>query len=156
MVAGLLGAVVGAFLFAAYYFVGVIAVNGFDHALAYGVRNSLGVFMFALIIWLIGVVVLGGPFWWLLHRFHKRGWITAVGLGLGLTFLISFGFSTNGFGFLPMGNVSFSASDSGGKTWIRGGLTAHGWHQAFWGSLWFSISGACAGFVTWWVAYRRA
>ena len=131
-------------------------VNGVEHVLKYGPRNGFVVFFAtAFLPWFAGIVLLASPFWWLLHRYNKRGWMSAVGLGFVLAFLVTLALLTRGFDLIPATEGStFSASDNGGPTWINNELTTHGWVQAFWSSFWFGLAGICSALATWRVAYR--
>jgi hypothetical protein len=66
-----------------------------------------------------GLIVVAAAPWAILHHYGMRGWPVAIGLGAVLTFLVVFGFLTNGFGaYVASGNLS--AADSGGPTWVNG------------------------------------
>lgn len=131
------------------------AQEGVDRFDATSFRHALTVFTYAAVLWAGGLLSVATLPWLALHRFGWRGWPSAIALGAVLTFLVVFGFLTNGFG-LFVAESRFFAADSGGPTWVDGRLTAHGWFEAFQFAAICSAMGAVVGFAVWRVAYRRA
>src|SRR5262249_9150134 len=120
------GAVVGAALYAAEYVTSVLEAFGIGYVWQYGMNTAVMIFVVALVVWIAGLALAGAPVWWLLHRLGWRQWPVAMALGAILTFLVSLGIATRGFGIIPspLSEGSYFA-DSGGKTEVNGELTAH-------------------------------
>ena len=129
----------------------IVGMTKFDE---YWLRHGLSMFMYAASVWAAGLVLVAPVPWLLLHHCGLRGWPVAVVLGLVLTFLVVFGFLTNGFGAY-VSEIGFSAADNGGPTWVDGRLTPHGWFEAFQFSAMCSAVGTAVGLAVWRVAYRR-
>lgn len=143
------GVITGAALITLWSFEGMTTYD--EHWL----RHGLAVFMYAAVVWAAGLIVVAAVPWAFLHHYELRGWPVAIGLGAILTFLVVFGFLTNGFGaYAASGNLS--AADNGGPTWVNGRLTSHGWSEAFIFAAICSAAGAVVGLVVWRTAYRRA
>ena len=143
------GIVTGAAFVALWSLVGA---SDFDVVI---LRGALVVFVYAAVVWAIGLVVVAAVPWAFLHHYGYRNWPVAIALGATLTFIVVSGFLTNGFGAY-VGSGNFSAADNGGATWVDGRLTAHGWREAFIFAAICSVAGAVVGFVVWRTAYRRA
>ena len=143
------GVMTGAAFVALWSLVGVSAIH------PYLLRDALTIFAFAAVVWAAGLIAVAAVPWAILHHYEHRSWPVAVALGAVLTFVVVFGFLTNGFGaYVRSGNIS--AADSGGPTWVNGRLTAHGWMEAFIFAAICSAAGAVVGFAVWRTAYRRA
>jgi hypothetical protein len=110
------------------------------------------VFLYALPIWAIGLALVAPLPWFLLHRRNVRSWTVAAAAGAILTFIAILAILTYGFGIVSPGD--FSASSSGGATWINGRLTARGWTEAAAFALAMAPIGAAVGLVIARVAYR--
>jgi hypothetical protein len=100
----------------------------------------------------VGIVALGVPGWWILHRFGYRNWPAALALGMALT---SIGYVALALDPLiwPAPNSTFSAGDAGGLTIIDNKMTTHGWIQLFMEAFAISWAGGIAGVVVWRIAY---
>ena len=144
----LTGVLTGAVLVTMWSFVGMARLDD------YWLRHAFSIFTYAAIVWTAGLTLVAVIPWALLHRCGLRGWPIAIILGLVLTFLVVFGFLTNGFGTIAS-ESGFSAVDSGGPTWIDGRRTPHGWFEAFQFSAICAVVGAAVGLAVWRVAYRR-
>ena len=118
-------------------------------------RGALVVFVYAAVVWAIGLVAVAAVPWAFLHHYGYRNWPVAVALGAILTFIVVSGFLTNGFGAYA-GSGGLSAADNGEPTWVDGRLTAHGWSEALIFAAICSTAGAIVGLVVWRTAYRRA
>ena len=114
---------------------------------------ALLVFIYAATIWAAGLWLVAPLPWAILHRYTKRTWSTAVTFGIVLTFVVALGLFTKGFNMFGVVE-GFSASDSGGPTWVDGRLTQHGWVEAIKVALACSVAGALVGFAVWRIAYR--
>ena len=108
-------------------------------------------FFLAFYIWGAGLVVVGAPMWWLLHKKGLRSWWVAVLSGAIAAFVG--GFAMNLAVTLRIEHSSFS--DSGGYTMIDGELTAYGWQELFLGAVEIGVIGAIVAAVIWRIAYRR-
>lgn len=143
------GTMTGATLIALWSLVGASDFN------AVLLRGALVVFVYAAVLWAIGLVVVAAVPWAFLHHCGYRSWLVAVVLGAILTFVVVSAVLTNGFG-AHAGTGNFSAADSSGPTWVNGRLTAHGWSEALIFAAICSAAGIIVGFVVWRAAYRRA
>lgn len=142
------GVITGAVIVTLWSFVGMAR---FDEN---WLRDALAIFTYAASVWAAGLILVAVIPWSLLHHCGLRGWPIAIVLGLVLTFVVVFGFLTNGFGAY-VSESSFSAADNGGPTWVDGRLTPHGWFEAFQFSGICSAVGAAVGLAVWRTAYRR-
>jgi hypothetical protein len=111
----------------------------------------ISMFFLAFIIWGAGLVVVGAPMWWLLHRKGLRSWWIAVLSGAIAAFMG--GLALSMALTLPIEHSSFG--DSGGDTMIDGELTAYGWQELFLGAVEVGVVGAIVAAVIWRIAYRR-
>jgi hypothetical protein len=114
---------------------------------------ALLVFTYAAFVWGAGLCLFAPVPWAILHHYEKRSWPVAVALGTILTFLVALGLVTKGFDLFGAAD-GFSASDSGGPTWVDGRLTRHGWVEALKVALACSVAGILVAFVVWRTAYR--
>ena len=144
------GALVGTLLVAA-----IFVLTDLDYFREWGLKTGtiMIILIYAGFFWVLGLLVAAPVPWLILHRLGYRGPFAAVVMGLGLTFLVTLGLLTSGFGLL--GDSGHSASDSGGATWVNGVLTAHGWFEAARMSGWVALFGLPVALVVWRVAYRR-
>lgn len=142
------GTLTGAAVIAVWSLVGA---NTVDAVLLGG---ALVVFVFAAVMWAMGLIIVAAVPWAILHHYGYRSWPAAAALGAILTFIVVTGFMTNGFGAVA-GSGGLSAADSGGPTWVDGRLTAYGWSQALVFAAICSAAGAIVGLVVWRTAYRR-
>jgi len=147
------GAAVGGILVAAPYLAGRIAQLG-GIALGATVIWTLVVFAAASIVWAFGLLALGAPVWWLMHRHGQRGWLSATCLGFALPFLVALGFSA--IQVRPPAGGSSSTADGGGLTSVNGVLTAHGWVAAIEGAAILGLGGVVVALVVRAIAYPRA
>jgi hypothetical protein len=147
----LAGAASGAALVTAQWLRAAFQVFGAGFVGSSGPHGILVVFIGALIAWLAGLVLIGGPAWWLLHRYGLRGWKAAILTGMALTFVAALVLAIP----LPGKDGSYTAADRGGETVVNNALTAHGWAEAAEGALLISFVGGAVAFVVWRTAYRR-
>lgn len=117
-------------------------------------RHAITIFTYAASLWAGGLISVATIPWLVLHHYGLRSWLIAIVLGAILTFLVVFGFLTNGFGAY-VAESGLSAADNGGPTWMDGRLTPHGWFEAFQFSAICSAVGAAVGLIVWRVAYRK-
>lgn len=151
----LLGLAAGTFTGAALVVLWLMSsVTDVGYLIEYGPRHAAIYFVYAAVIWALGLVLAAPLPWAIFHRLNIRGWQAAAALGTLLTFLVNIAVLTKGFG--AIGSFAFSAADSQGPTWIDGRLTAHGWANALQFAATCAVFGACVGLVVWRVAYRRA
>ena len=111
------------------------------------------ILIYAGFFWVLGLLLAAPVPWLIVHRLGYRGPFAAVVMGLGLTFLVTLGLLTSGFGLL--GDSGHSSSDSGGPVWVNGVLTGHGWIEAAKMSGWVALLALPVALVVWRVAYRR-
>jgi hypothetical protein len=147
------GALAGAIVVVGGLLIGEYLSRGVAYVAQYGPQIGAIIFVVAFVVWLLGLVLLGSPCWWLLHRMKMRQWRSAVILGGSMTAVVFMALQIPH----PLGSgSSYSASDGGGRTVIDNALTAHGWFLAIMASLAWGCVGALIGLVVWRVAYRRA
>jgi len=153
----LVGAMVGGLLFVLSYLVIQLLESGGEHVIKYGLSNVLAGFLFFSVVWFVGILLVGSPFWFFMHREGKTSWKYASSLGFGLVFIFIFLFNTF-FAQLMVGDGSdgsrFSASDSGGPTWVDNQLTLHGWASAAQNACFFALAGMLVALSLWWAAYK--
>jgi len=150
------GAVTGALLVFLQYLWDAIQIHGLQYTLNYGWLTSIYVFIGALMVWAMGLTILGLPLWWLFHKFQLRHWLMAAAVGAAMTFFVGFAINTRFFELIPPpANSTYNASDSGGPTVIDNWRTPHGWWVAFQDALMLSAGGVLVALVIWRVAYRR-
>jgi|GEM_PF-2285257 len=145
------GALLGALIVTGSYLFGLWHVHGMDHFKQYWFSKGFGIFKIALMFWGSGLVLLAAFPWWLLHRWHYRGWRSAAALGFGLTFGLHA--VLTGYSSWSMDNYSFW--DSGGATVLDGVRNPYGWKVLFLDTLRLSAVSALIGVVIWRIAYRR-
>lgn len=151
------GAITGAGLVVLWHLWESALGFGLSYALTDGVRQGTTIFAVALAVWTVGLIALGLPLWWLLHRRGWRHWAVAAAAGAALTFVAFLGMQTRLFDLLPPpADATYSASDAGGPTVIDNRRTAHGWWVAFEAALAFGAGGIPVALVVWRIAYRRA
>jgi len=135
----LAGGTVGGALIAIPYLAGQLAMSGGDH-LGATLAVTAYVFAVAVLLWVLGLIVLGGPLWWFLHRLGLRGWVTAAIAGFGLPVVVTMVVAA--MASRPMEVGSSWSRDSGGLTSRNGVLTAHGWANQARGSVLLGVAGA--------------
>ena len=120
----------------------------------YGWDKGRRAFIGAMIGWLFGIVLFGGPIWRLLHKAGKRQWYVALVAGAAIPFFVLFAYQTGFF----TGQNFFGSSYYGRGGWQRidGTLTAFGWKITFLESFRFAVAGGVIGLTVWVIAYRRA
>ena len=119
----LAGAATGAVLTSLLYAVAA-AVGGVAGAVV--ILSGLFALPISFLIWLIGLVVIAGPGWWVLHRFGARCQEAAMIYGGGLTFLV-------------LAMLSAGGANPAGLT----------------GSAIMAAIGVAVGWVVAWIAYSR-
>ena len=103
-----------------------------------------------------GLLIVGAPLWWGLHRMKRRNWYDAAGLGVVL--------GAAGFVFIGMWDpnwaglsvISFITEEFGGITAANDQLTRDGWEALFRGPFITGIAGAFVGLAIWRIAYRKS
>ncbi len=157
LVSLLAGTMVGGLLLTLHYLFGQLVSNGPEYMVQYGLGNAMGILMMSCALWLAGVLVLGGPCWFFLHRAGKISARHAGALGFALVFSFIFLINTI-FALWVVGDGSdgshFSAGDSGGPTWVDNQLTLHGWVSAAQEAGGFALAGVLVALSIWWVAYK--
>lgn len=148
----LLGAAIGAAFQVADYGMHVYRTLGEEHFEMYGMQKMQGMFIVIGTVWLLGLIIIASPIWYMLHTRNKRSIIYALLLGFFCPFLFWLFIST-GY-FTGMSSGSFSAGDSGGLTWQNGRITLHGLKSALMSSFWLGAQGLVVAAVIWRIAYR--
>src|SRR4051812_32073829 len=83
------GALTGGISITLFGLIGTAFVYGLEAA--YGSwRVNVFVFVAALTVWAIGLVIVGLPLWWVLHRSGYRAWYVAAAAGVVATCLACF------------------------------------------------------------------
>ena len=151
----LAGAVTGGLLVALFdLFFTVFVLQDPKHDWKYAPLAIYSTFAMASAVWLIGLVVIGAPFWFLMHKMQFTSWVHVVLTVPILMFFVVFALKTQGFGFFQSDMGNFSAWEFGGSTWIDGRMTLHGWFAAAGVSLVFSLYGLVVALAVWGVAYK--
>ncbi len=116
-------------------------------ALVYPPRNMVEILqlleivaMFAMGMYSVGLVIVGAPVWYVLHRLGKRTPVDAALTGATLTFFFCF----------VLDNDLLDRLQHLG----RYPMSAYGWLMAGERAAWFAATGAIVGLTVWWVAYR--
>ena len=149
--AAIAGALTGAVVVTLHWLNMVVRALGFGFLAASGARGTLIMFLGAFLAWLAGLILIGGPAWWLLHRHRFRGWRAAGLAAMATTFAAGLILAIP----LPHKGGSYSQADRGGILIENDQLTVHGWAKAADGALLLSFVGGAVGLVVWRTAYRR-
>jgi len=150
----LAGAMVGACLVAASSILSMELYSSNDPKLLELIWLGLFVGNGAFVIFAVGLSLVGGPAWLLLHNLGWRGWPEAIAVGILLTFAASLCLQS-GWPLPPPTKSTYSADDSGGPLIINNIVTAHGWTIFVQQSMQLSIVGGIVGLTIWRIAYRR-
>jgi len=150
LVALISGAGLGAAIIAGYFLVGTYLSHGGEYLVKYALATGAGVFLYAFFAWGVGLVVIGGPAWSLLHFTGYRTWLVALLLGFCLPFVVFFLINTE---FLTGYREGWSSYSQGGRQWLDGRLTGFGWWMAAVNSAVMGAFGALVALLTWKIAY---
>jgi hypothetical protein len=107
--------------------------------------------VYGSVLFLVGLTVLAGPLWFLLHRAGRRSWVDAALLGMLLGFLVSLAGYMSPALFVD-GTSSFG--DAGGPLLEDNVVTPHGWRVFLGYSAIYAIVCGLVGFAIWKMAYR--
>jgi hypothetical protein len=115
------------------------------------------VFLRGLVSWIFGIVMIGGPAWWLLHRHGFRGWRTAVLAGMALTAIAVLVLAIP----LPGQSEGLPSSTNADRppvngTIVRYQITQLGWEMIGLRAALTAFVGGAVGGLMWRVAYRRS
>ena len=149
----IVGAVLGGLYFAVSYAIGKYLQFGTEYFWKYTIENASGVFVLASTVWLAGILVLGCPVWWWLHRKGWRYWWIAAGVGAVAPAVFVFLRSTRYLTGQASGRFSYTQGKT--KIWENGILTFDGWLDAAYSAAFFGLLGAIIGFLIWRIAYRK-
>ncbi len=148
----LAGALTGAIVVTLHWLNMVVHVLGLAYLTGGGVHGAVVFLIGAFLAWLAGLVLIGGPAWWLLHRHGFRGWRAAGLAGMAATFAAGLILAIP----LPHTGGGYSEADRSGVLIENDQLTAYGWEKAAEGAFLLSFVGGAVALVVWRVAYRRA
>jgi hypothetical protein len=101
----------------------------------------------ALVGWIVGLVLLATPGWWVLHRLGARSQLAGMAYGGGLCALVGVAVSL----FLPL---SLAPADQGHKV-LATPVTEAGWAGVMPGIFLFAAVGVLVGLVVSRVAYAK-
>ena len=87
------GALTGATIIAAPTFVLSLVYESIDQFLSGNFLMVMWTFVVAFVVWAIGLVVVGLPLWWLLHKKGVRRWWVAALCGAATAFVGAFALS---------------------------------------------------------------
>jgi MFS family permease len=149
----LLGATIGASLYAGWNLFVLYDVNGPEHFVEFAGPKGSWIFLVSFFVLLVGLVFFGSPVWVVLHETGRRRCQHAALAGALVPFVVYFAFAT-GF-FTGHANVQWTYYDEGGQQWLDGVITGFGWMIALKQASQFAVIGAFIGLVIWRVAYRR-
>lgn len=98
-------------------FVGLSGLEGLPAAL----MMSLVGFPVALAVWLVGLLLIGGPGWFLLHRLKWRSLPVALlyGAGMGFATGLSLALGSHQGGLSLAGFLGVAGIGAGGATWMH-------------------------------------
>jgi hypothetical protein len=121
-----------------------------------GAQLMMLIMAFAFIFFAGGLLIVGTPLWWILHKLGRRTWLDALALGAVL--------AAAGFVAMVMYNpewpalslISFLTEEFGGLTAANGRLSGQGWEALVRGAIGIALAGAFAGLAMWRIAYRRS
>jgi len=106
------------------------------------------IFLVALIIWGLGLVIIGGPLWREWHRRGKTAPADALTLGLAATFVVAFALNL-------LLTASTTGLTEGGRVLIQDGhRTFYGWFILLKNCVLLSLLGGGVATVIWRIAYR--
>ena len=106
------------------------------------------IFFVAIVIWSLGLVVIGGPLWREQHRRGKTAPANALTLGLIATFVAAFALNL-------LLTASATGIMEGGRVLIEDGhRTVYGWFILFKDCILLSLLGGVVATVIWRIAYR--
>jgi hypothetical protein len=147
----LAGAAVGALVAFVSLAASILLVLGATSPDAWSTVGRLlpAVVLRGFLTWLLGLLMIGAPAWWLLHRHGWRGWRAAILAAAALAFVTSLLLA------IPRPGQHRTEADRGGLTMIDDSLTAHGWSKATLDAAFTALAGAAVGFTVWRTAYRR-
>jgi hypothetical protein len=102
-----------------------------------------------------GLLVVGGPSWFILHRLGRRDWYYATVLGavLGAAGFVAFALTSPEWDGLRL--ISALTEEYGGLTASNGKFTAEGWAALERGAAGIALAGGLAGLALWRIAYRK-
>ena len=143
------GALTGATIVALPTLVLSLVYDSIERFLTVNFLMVMWTFVIALLVWALGLVVVGLPLWWIIHKNGLRRWWAATLCGAIAAFVAGFALSLAST--LPFGG---SFGDSGGDTMIDGELTAYGWQSIVLGAAEIGVYGAIVAAVIWRIAYR--
>jgi hypothetical protein len=144
------GAVLGAFLTAILVIApAFVAPAHFAPSPTQVAVTGVYVFVFAIIVWLIGLLTLGAAFWAALHAAGFRDYYAAAALGFILCFAVTLApaFLSNPGSICYAGGVCH---------WKDGRITIEGFRAALSGALIYGMAGAIVGLYVRFLAYRDA
>ena len=148
-----IGALLGGAIFSAQNLWGIYIVFGFTDLIQFGIRQSVPGLVFACIVWGMGIFLLGGPIWLILHHRGVRQAWAAVAVGGTLPFIVAMALRTKLF---TGRDPTMDYSSAGGRVlWNDGVLTPDGWQSAVEVSLLYALFGSIIGAVIWRIAYRK-
>jgi hypothetical protein len=148
-VALLCGAVIGSALIV----VGVLSPGLFwSHEVAGGIVLAAlyvpFVAVVAFVFYAVGLLVLGAPGWFLLHRQRRRNWVHAIGWGFVASFLacslLQLWPTCGSYGWLS----------TGGPFLVNDLIRMNGWLITLWNTAWVTVAGGVVGLAIWRIAYR--
>jgi hypothetical protein len=153
IIAVLVGTAFAAVLEAVWVSIELRRAAGFVHTNQYVAGKAREVFVYAYIIYFVGIVFFGLPVWRFLHTSGRRTWQYALLSGAFVPFIVYMGLAT-GF-FTGHANGNWSYYGNGGDHWIDGVITLFGIKIALINAAKLAGIGALIGLVIWRVAYRR-
>ncbi|HEY1559664.1 MAG TPA: hypothetical protein VGF71_02110 [Caulobacteraceae bacterium] len=151
------GAALATSLSAAQWLTYAVDAFGLDAVVGFALRGLLVVFLNGFFSWFMGLILIGGPAWWLLHRHGFRGWRAAILTGMVLTFVamlvLAIPIPGQGPGW-PPSRDAIKAPPTGSVVVYK--ITQHGWELIGLRALLTAFVGGAVALLVWRVAYRRA
>lgn len=148
----LCGALFAALVSTIEYLLGLYRFNGVDHFVEYWVDKGTRVFLFSFVVWLVSLVIFGGPVWYFLHKRNWTSFLHAAAWGAIIPFVVLVLLRTN---FLTGRAIRLTSYyGRGGQQWEDGKLTLFGWRVAIETSFYTAVVGLFIGIIIWLLAYR--
>jgi hypothetical protein len=147
----LAGAALAAALAALQWLVGALRLFGPQMVASFALQAVGLVFVRAFANWFFGLLLIGAPGWWLLHRHGFRGWRVAIVAGMALTFLTVLVLA------IPLpGQASEPPSVvASGSAIVHHWVVRQTWQSVVTVAFLTSFVGGAVGGLMWRIAYRR-
>lgn len=153
MLAIVAAAILGATVSTTNYLIALYSALGAEHFHQYGFSKGTSIFFLTFLVWLTGLVLLGGPVWAVMHAKGLRNWKHAVLAGTVVPFFTLLLLKTR---FLTgQAGGGWSYFGHGGQQWLEGRITTFGFQKVLENALYYAVIGALLALLIWFIAYKR-